>query len=170
MANFRARRIKFFAFKAFKHIMSRQSRNSAIVARFHERRLKSLLFAIKHVCKEELLSRVVKRNKELEKQVNERALASQNSSALYIQRINSLESQVIEKDQEINRINLVKEELRLSIVAKEQSQIQLNTRLEKSASDLQCMQSEVSARQSILAKKFSAIEADYKVAQDALQE
>ena len=72
--------------------------------------------------------------------------AAQNSTSLYQQRINQLEQQLIEKDQEINRINLVKEELRLSIVAKEQSQINLNNRLEKSENDLQCMQSEVSLR------------------------
>lgn len=58
----------------------------------------------------------------------------------------------------------------MSIISKEQSQMHLNTRLEKSASELQCMQSEVSLRQSMLAQKFGAIETDYKLAQDSLSD
>ena len=41
---------------------------------------------------------MLKRCKELERQVNERVQATQNSASLYQQRINQLEQQVIEKD------------------------------------------------------------------------
>ena len=128
------------------------------------------MLGLKNVCKEEKFETVVKHNKDLEKQLNERIKATQNVSSLYQERISQLESQGIEKDQQISRVNQVKEELRLSIVLKEQSQMNLNTRLERSASDLQCMQSEVSLRQSMLAQKFGAIETDYKLAQDSLTE
>ena len=69
-----------------------------IIERFQQRRLQNILYAIKCVCKEEEQERVLKRCKELEKQVNERVQATQNSASLYQQRINQLEQQVIEKD------------------------------------------------------------------------
>ena len=48
--------------------------------------------------------------------------------------------------------------------------MQLNSRLEQSTTDLHCLQSEANLRQTILVQKFSALETDYRMAQDALQE
>lgn len=42
---------------------------------------------LKNICKEEQFEIVVKRSKELEKQVNERVQATQNVSSLYQERI-----------------------------------------------------------------------------------
>ena len=45
------------------------------------------MLGLKNVCKEEKFETVVKHNKDLEKQLNERIKATQNVSSLYQERI-----------------------------------------------------------------------------------
>jgi len=67
-------------------------------------------------------------------------------------------------------MEIAKKELRSALVSKEQSQEQLCSALRRSASELQSHHIEANQKRNELAQKFEALETDYRMAQDALQE
>ena len=82
----------------------------------------------------------------LAKQLEERIEANKNTSTMYCQRIKSLEDTLFEKNLQIDKLALVAEDLRQSIISKEQHQMKLSAELEKSTSELVCQNSEASLK------------------------
>ena len=106
----------------------------------------------------------------LAKQLEERIEANKNTSTMYCQRIKSLEDTLFEKNLQIDKLAQVAEDLRQSIISKEQSQMKLSSELEKSTNELVCQNTAASLAQNLLLQKYQALEAEHKRAQQALTE
>ena len=89
---------------------------------------------------------------------------------MYCQRIKSLEDTLFEKDLQISKLTQVVEDLRQSIISKEQNQMKLSAELEKNTNELVCQNNEASLKQALLLQKYQAMEAEHKLAQQALRE
>ena len=83
---------------AWKQFIRLQTRVEGFKQRLDLKRTKDILLAIKVSLKDGKIEALTERNSELERQLRERVLATQNTTLLYQQRISQLENQVIETE------------------------------------------------------------------------
>lgn len=88
--------------------------------------------------------------------------ANKNTSTMYCGRIKSLEDTLFEKNLQIDKLAHMAEDLRQSVIGKEQSQMKLGSELEKSTNELVCQSNAASLAQNLLLQKYQALEAEHQ--------